>query len=237
MPLLQSLAVLADADSGRNHHDLLLAALRGDYPRRADRLRDPLHLLVHRSRLDGALFWQRQPRSRTGSVAAASFPRPARQPVSADRMSMSGHSHGSAVRLTTEVHLARASDIDPVLSSWPQLLTLSSIKIGTGLLSEYERREHQAGIDARLGGCRCRESGLGMAAGAGLYAVVWALLPGLHAASAWVDLLVGLGLALLAGAVGRVVGHVFSRFQLRDELRVLQIIVAQDQSIRMESHS
>ena len=141
-------------------------------------------------------------------------------------MSISIPDGGSPARPVPDVHLARAGDINAMLSSWQQLLLLTSITIGAGLLPEYERREYQAAIDARLTGCRCRESALGMVAGAALYAAAWTLLPMLRT-SVWGDLLAGLGVALLAGAVGRVVGHVLNRRQLRGDLRALQILVSQ----------
>ena len=107
-------------------------------------------------------------------------------------------------------------------------MTLSSLVIGQGLLAEDQRLARQTRIDSRQASCACRESGLGFAAGAGLYALAWAAVPALHSASGVTDLLVGLGCALLAGVAGRIAGHVRARRSLAAELHDLHQALGHD---------
>jgi hypothetical protein len=133
---------------------------------------------------------------------------------------------GRMPAMAPDVRLDTPGDIDTLLSSWPRLLLLTSVTIGAHLLPERERRAHEARLGAHLSGCRCLESGLGMIAGAGTYAAALALYPALRMSSLWTEVLVGFGAALVAGAVGRIAGHVAARRRVQRELRALQGAVA-----------
>ncbi len=135
-------------------------------------------------------------------------------------------SHPGTVWGVSEVRLANPGDLDTLLSSPSRLLTLTRIAVGVGLLPEPERREHEARIHAQLSGCRCLESGLGMLAGAIGYVAVIALFPELRTANLWTGFVVGFGVALSVGAIGRIAGHLAARRRLQRELRELQRAVA-----------
>lgn len=135
---------------------------------------------------------------------------------------------------STHVELASPEDVRRVTGSVSRLMTLVTVKVGSGLLPGNEIAPWQARIDKHLSACGCRQSALGMVLLALLYASGYFLGGGEAGGIGAAELLSCAAFAIVGAAIGKLGGVVYARFRLKRTLESLLAVLPNREAERWD---